>query len=63
MKFKMEFDCDNAAFIDSLGEQIAEIVKRAADSIGENDDGDFQGGVIRDVNGNLVGEWSLEDDQ
>lgn len=55
--FKMEFTTDNAAFDGSACSiQCAEILRSVADKIGN---GVFEG-TLRDVNGNTIGSWSVE---
>lgn len=57
MKFRLEFETDNAAFEgDQKLFECARILRRAADQL-------FSGrgsAEIRDVNGNLVGAWSTD---
>ena len=57
MTFSLEIECDNAAFETGLRYEIERIVRRALDDL---KDGAIDG-KLRDVNGNTVGEWSLED--
>jgi hypothetical protein len=62
MIFQLTIDCDNAAFEDCAGEEIARILHTVAKRVEHND-----ASVIRerspislyDLNGNLVGEASL----
>lgn len=56
--FKLEFQTDNAAFDGDLKwMEIDAILRAAADKAG---DGQTRG-IIRDSNGNRIGEWSLAD--
>ena len=51
--FTLKFDTDNSAFDDAPREEIARILKEAAEKViyGEND------GKILDENGNTIGKW------
>ena len=61
MKVSIEFNTDNAAFDDDLkglhpsGTEIRRILLKLSDQIRQDDSG-----VIVDINGNAVGEWSWE---
>lgn len=61
-KFRLHLDCDNAAFEDAPGEEIARILREAADRI---ESGDLPGGFtnLRDMNGNAVGAYRLREEQ
>ena len=52
---KIEFETSNAAF-DEYG--TYEVI-RILDEIGRKLDNGYDHGVIMDINGNKVGEWSL----
>ena len=56
---KIEFTCDNAAFFDDDEkfdtQEVVQILHRISTKIQDGQDG----GVIRDINGNKVGEWYL----
>lgn len=54
MKFKLEFNCDNAAF-DDLEAEIARLLQVAAEKV---QDGNKQG-ILLDLNGHLVGKFSI----
>jgi hypothetical protein len=56
MEFNVHFECDNAAFDDAPRYEISRILKELAERI--EDGGDWTG-VIRDVNGNRIGEFEL----
>lgn len=56
MKFKLEFDTDNAAFDGFPEEEIGEILVVLADSVRLASGA--TGGTIRDANGNSIGHWS-----
>lgn len=63
MKFVMEFDCDNAAFEEGMATEIARILRRVATSVEHGnlpDTGDVSS--IRDINGNRIGEWGIQED-
>jgi len=60
MKFKLEIQCDNAVFEDQCGDEVARILKRAADQI-EGGKRIVLGGFtmpLRDVYGNTVGKFT-----
>lgn len=57
--FRMKFRTDNAAFDDDSSVEVARILRAISRQI---EQGGEQGGVVRDVNGNTIGEYSLEDD-
>ena len=59
-RFNLSFDCDNAAFEGDIGAEIARILA----GVGVEIAGDFTEdppsglkGLIRDINGNIVGTW------
>ena len=59
MKFKVEFNCDNAAFDeDSMNSEIARLLTEVADKTVNG----WMSGSIRDINGNGVGSFELEED-
>ena len=72
MKFRITMDTDNAYFrgdgdpdfpedmVD--GAAIADILTKLAGSISESYFPDGGGGILRDINGNTVGMWSVSDD-
>lgn len=59
MKFKLEFDCDNAAFGDYPEDEIVRILKVTARKIEENGIGSRL--RILDLNGNSVGFATYEE--
>lgn len=63
MKFQREFDCDNAAFEDNTAPEIARILIHVARQVyrGEIPDAPAMS-TIRDVNGNTIGSWRIEED-
>ena len=58
MNFKLEIKCDNAAFEPDARREISRILSRAASHL-ENPI-DENTGILRDINGNRVGQWSLK---
>jgi hypothetical protein len=59
-RFKLEMNCDNAAFsddapFDEIGRIIADLARRFESLPHEWN----SGGVLHDINGNAVGRWSL----
>jgi hypothetical protein len=59
MKFKLEMQCDNAAFTDYAPGEIKWILLQLAETVGNGiERGDS--GPIRDTNGNRIGAWSLK---
>jgi hypothetical protein len=63
LKFKLEFECENAVFIDDLNGMIASILVGLADKI-YHDPSDITGENIylRDPNGNRIGVALLSED-
>jgi hypothetical protein len=57
MQFTLKIDCDNAAFEDSPGHEIATILRVTAKRL---ENGRTSGPLI-DANGNKVGAFQLED--
>ena len=55
MKVSIEFSTDNAAFSEYPVDEIRRILTQLPDRMLQNDSG-----VIIDLNGNGVGEWSWE---
>lgn len=60
MKFKIEFDCDGAAFDEYPEDEIVRILGRISKSL---KDGYLTGGRVMDINGNPIGQWSLSEDE
>ena len=61
MKFRLDVECDNAAFGDTDEERNAElsrILHKLAERIGQM--AIVVSGKVHDVNGNKVGDWSVE---
>ncbi|MGL5032647.1 MAG: hypothetical protein ACRC6M_02470 [Microcystaceae cyanobacterium] len=52
--FKIQFEIDNAAFVDGFSEEVERILSKIAQRV---KDGETQG-VIFDLNGQRVGNWS-----
>ena len=57
MKFRLDMLCENAAFDDLPFREIARILREAADDV----EAGAPIGSLRDLNGNKVGEWKMED--
>lgn len=60
MKFTLNIDCDNAAFDDLIGYEVARILRELASRM-ESDETPTAGRV-RDANGNQVGAFSFAED-
>lgn len=60
MKIKIEISMDNAAFEDDHGE-LARILRRLADRVDGTPRTEGDGEYLRDVNGNRVGHWEVEE--
>ena len=59
MKLSIEFSTDNAAFSDYPVDEIHRIFIEIRERIMLFTDGDEAvGGIIRDSNGNTIGQWS-----
>lgn len=56
MTFKLQIDCDNAAFSDNPLEEVGRILKELSEKIDANEHG-----KIYDYNGNKVGFYKLEE--
>lgn len=54
--FKLEFEGGDAAFCEAPREEVARILREVATAVDSGRDG----GSVRDINGNRVGEWWLE---
>jgi len=61
MKLQLQIQCNNAAFEDSCGDEVARLLREAAAKI----EGASQkalrgfGNPLRDINGNRVGEFQF----
>jgi len=55
MKFVMEIECDNAAFEEAPGHELARIIETAAVRVREG----VHWGKLRDINGNQVGRFDI----
>lgn len=53
--FRINFGTDNAAFDDEAGTETCRILRSIAKNI---ENGDLYG-PVRDINGNLIGNWEL----
>ena len=61
MKFTLSIDCDNAAFDEDGGSEVARILREAARWIGGGALRDGASSCLRDINGNEVGQWVTEE--
>jgi hypothetical protein len=65
MKFKLEFDLDNAAFdfghgVDGRdGSEVAKVLYNTHREVQHAALSEGDGGKIRDVNGNQIGKWEV----
>ena len=55
MTFSMTIQCDNAAFEDAVGVEVARILEAAAKALRQG----YEKGRCMDSNGNRVGNWEL----
>ena len=53
---KIEFNTGNAAFEDGCWEEIDRILKDISDKVRLG----YEYGPVRDINGNKIGQWSLD---
>jgi len=58
MVFKISIECDNGAFDDGPGEEIARILRDVAKKL--ESDLPFKTQPVRDINGNVVGGYWME---
>lgn len=59
MTFKLEINCDNAAFGDTPGIEVAALLRDIADAVEENP----ETRSIFDTNGNTVGQYAFKGKQ
>jgi hypothetical protein len=58
--FRIEIECENQAFDESPGTEVARILHHIATQVLDDDFRDAPSGEkIRDNNGNLVGYWHI----
>lgn len=66
MKFKLEIDCDNAAFQGEYGDEavteVSDILSRLAFQLVAGD-ANREAGNLHDSNGNFVGYWTFTEEQ
>lgn len=62
MKFRLNLNCDNAACDDAPEQEIARILRDAADRI-ENGDLPRSYTNVRDTNGNTVGAYRMREEE
>lgn len=61
MKYTIKIECDNAAFEDVPGNEIARILRELADKVDGGQDPTDCDATVYDYNGNRVGEAKLSD--
>ena len=54
--FKIEFDTDNAAFVEGGADEVAGVLRHVIDLVQDG----YLSGALTDSNGNQIGSWSLE---
>lgn len=54
--FELSLKSGNAAFADDPAGEVSRILRETADKIDGGDDG----GPVRDINGNRVGDWFFD---
>ncbi len=59
ISFVLRISCENAAFADSPGDEVARILEQVAQNIRNGVSEGWGEGFCRDINGNKVGEWRL----
>ena len=57
--FRLSVDTGNAAFDDDYRNEVARILRAAADAI---DASASQSSILRDINGNAVGAWNFNEE-
>jgi hypothetical protein len=57
--FRLNINCDNAAFEEFPAEEIARILRAVADRIDAGDSFDTYRNIL-DINGNIVGQFALK---
>ena len=61
MKLSIEFNTDNAAFSEFPMDEVQRILTELGKRIMQCADGsESVSGLVRDINGNTVGQWSWE---
>jgi hypothetical protein len=59
--FHLDFSMDNASFDDPYtGHELRALLQRVADQLIELDFRSAESGIVRDTNGNTIGQWSVE---
>lgn len=63
-KFKLEIELDNEAFHDEFGDgdatELARILRKLAERVEYGTPGEGDYGGVKDINGNVVGGWTLD---
>ena len=55
--FRITIECENAAFVDREGNEVAQILRGVATAIEQHMPTDGMERMVRDCNGNTVGSW------
>jgi len=61
VRFTLSIDCDNAAFDEIHGDEVARILRDTARRLEGSPLRDGESGALRDINGNEVGQWLAEE--
>ena len=60
MRLNLVMECENAAFADDAGAEIARILRDLADNLESVAYGDVTHRLLRDTSGNMVGSADLD---
>lgn len=60
MKFTLNFDMDNAAFKNEHDEPELAEIQRILRNVNRSLSDGYHGNIIKDINGNSVGNWNIE---
>lgn len=58
MEFNLKINLDNSAY-ENVGWELGDNLEQVINRIGQG----IRKGKVRDSNGNITGEWSIEDEQ
>lgn len=58
-KFKLEITCENDAFVEDRGEEVARILKKVLEGL----EWGSGSGRLRDINGNTVGKFHFVEEE
>ena len=59
--FSLNIECNNDAFVDAAGDEIARILRDTANRIANGELDNLHAYWVRDVNGNRVGTYKFEE--